>query len=98
MVYLGRQVAAGLLASDSGDPNTRHGWRGALQTAATISRNESGVLRVADEIYAIARDLATPAAVHAYAASTALAVERGAGRSLLDGMLEEAEKRSAERA
>lgn len=88
VAYLGRQVAAALIAGDPGDANGREGWRGALQVAATITRNESGVLFVADEIYAAAADLGTPAAVRAYASSTALVVHGGAGRALLDGMLE----------
>lgn len=88
MAYLGRQVAAALIAGEPGDADGRDGWRGALQTAATITRNQSGVLFVADEVYAAAADLTTAAAVRAYASSTALTVHGGAGRSLLDGMLE----------
>lgn len=89
--HLGRRIAAGLIDGVPGDADGHLGWRGALQQAANVSRNDSWVLRIADEIYAASEDITTAAAVRAYAASTALIIRGGAGRFVLDGMLDHAE-------
>jgi hypothetical protein len=83
-----RGSAAGLVSDDPGDPEGPTGWRGALQVAADLTRNDPGVLRVADELYAAAHDLRTRQAVRAYAASTLPVFPAGSAHWLLRGMLE----------
>lgn len=89
--HLGRRVAAGLINDEPGDADGHTGWQGALQQAANVSRNDSWVLLIADEVYTTASDLTSAAGVRAYAASTMLVVHGGAGRFVLDGMRDYAE-------
>lgn len=91
--HLGCRVAAGLIDDEPGDADGYTGWRGALQQAANVSRNDSWVLLIADEVYTAASDLTSAAAVRAYAASTMLVVHGGAGRFVLDGLRDYAESR-----
>ena len=91
MAHLGKKVARGLLENDPGDPEDHSGWRGALQDAADLSRQDPRVLRVADEIHQAAYDITTPAAVRAYATSTLVVVPSGPGSWVLRGMLERLE-------
>ncbi len=84
-------ICRGISPSWPGPYNGHTGWRGALQQAANVSRNDSWVLLIADEVYTTASDLTSAAGVRAYAASTMLVVHGGAGRFVLDGMRDYAE-------
>jgi hypothetical protein len=84
----GKVLARALVDLDAGDVEEQSGWRGALQRAADLSRQDPGVLTIADEIHRAAGDLTTPAAVRAYAMSTMVVIYDGPGFWLLGGMLE----------
>jgi hypothetical protein len=92
MAHLGKEIARALGERDAGDPDEPSGWRGALQRAADLSHQDPGVLTIADEIHQAAGDLATAAAVRAYAMSTMVVIHDGPGFWLLGGMLERAER------
>lgn len=91
MAHHGRQVARGLRQNRPGDAEGGTGWRGALQVAADQSRQDQEILRLADEIYASAMGLTTPAGVRAYAESTLPTVTGPAAVWFLRGMLERPE-------
>jgi hypothetical protein len=88
MAHQGKQVALSLLFDERGWPEDPSGWTGGLQVAADLSRNHADVLLIADEIFSIAGDLRTAAAVRAYAASTLAVFPEGPGHWLLRGMIE----------
>jgi len=92
MAHLGKEIARGLLAKDPGDDEGRSGWRGGLQRAADLTRQDPGVLTIADEIHRAAGDITTPAAVRAYAMSTMTVIDDGPGFWVLGGMLEHVER------
>lgn len=87
----GEAAGEALVADDPGDADGRTGWRGALQAAADESRDDPGILQVADDIYAAASRLSTPAAVRAHAAAARSAAAPGPVRAFLDGLTEGAE-------
>lgn len=87
-MHLGRRVAEHLLERFAGESERGTGWRGALQSAATLTENDPGILLIADEVYRAAPDLRAPAGVRAYAMSTLAIVPEGPGHDLLLGMLD----------
>lgn len=91
LAHQGKQVALSLLFDERGSPEDPSGWTGGLQVAADLSRNHADVLRIADEIFAVAGDLRTAAAIRAYTASTLVLTPSGPGHWLLRGMLERLE-------
>lgn len=91
MAHLGKQVARGLIDGHAGDAEEKTGWRGALQDAADLSRQDAGVLTIADEIHRAAHDITTPTAVCAYATATLEVISMGPGAWVLRGMLERAQ-------
>jgi hypothetical protein len=92
MADLGKEITRALVQHEAGDPDEPSGWRGALQRAADLSRQDPGLLTIADEIYQAAGDLTTAAAIRAYAMSTIVVIDDGPGFWLLGGMLERAER------
>jgi hypothetical protein len=92
MAHLGKEIARALFEQDAGGPDGPSGWRGALQRAADLSRQDPGILAIADDIHQAASDLATAAAIRAYAMSTMVVIHDGPGFWLLGGMLERAER------
>lgn len=52
MAHLGKEIALALVQHDAGDPDEPSGWRGPLQSAADLSRQDPGVLTNAGPVLA----------------------------------------------
>lgn len=91
LLACGQDVARGLLEPLPVVVDGLAGWRGALQSAADLSHQDQEILRIADEIHMSARDITTPAAVVAYAASTWPTITGRPALAVLQGMLEAVE-------
>jgi len=94
MAMHGDTVAWGLCDGCAGDPDRRTGWRGALQSAADASDHDEDILRLADEIYAFAHLMRTPAAIRTYADAARTTVAGEAGSLFLAGMLHHLDQRT----
>ncbi|MEV4419878.1 hypothetical protein AB0L40_07880 [Patulibacter sp. NPDC049589] len=84
----GEAVAVALVTGDAGDAEGGTGWQGGLQAAADAARNESALLRIADEVYAAASGLHDPDRVTAFATAALEGSDGPLAVAFLTGMLE----------
>jgi hypothetical protein len=76
-------VARSILCGESAGPA---GWHRALDAAVALALDDRELLRIADELFAAARDLRTATGVRVYAESTAATVVGCEALAFLDGM------------